>query len=49
MEVTISNKLLMDTLLGEMAALLGGLMVVHGRVVGKGGELKGTYPAITDL
>jgi len=53
-EVTSSTKLgdaklVMDTLLGEMAVLLGGLTVVQGRVVGEGGELKVTYPAKTDL
>ena len=53
-EVTSSSKLgdaklVMDTLLGEMAVLLGGLTVVQGRVVGEGGELKVTYPAKTDL
>jgi len=53
-EVTSSTKLgdakmVLDTLLVEMAELLGGLKVVQGRVVGEGGELKVTYPAKTDL
>ena len=53
-EVTSSSKLgdakmVLDTLLSEMAVLMGGLTVVQGRVVGGGGELKVTYPAKTDL
>lgn len=53
-EVTSSSKLgdakmVLDTLLSEMAVLMGGLTVVQGRVVGEGGELKVTYPAKTDL
>ena len=31
-------KLVLKTLLGEMAVLLGGLSVVHGRVVGEENE-----------
>ena len=43
-EVTSSTKLgdaklVMDTLLGEMAVLLGDVTVVQGRVVGEGEEL----------
>ena len=54
-EVTSSRKLadcklVLDTLLSEMVALQGGrLKVVQGRVVGKEGELRVTYPSKTDL
>ena len=42
-------KLVMDTLLLEMAATWGGLTVTQARVVAPGGELKVTYPSKTDL